>query len=101
MAHRRRNHPSSVNGFKLIGIIVLIFCLVLMVKSHSLVQESRAYARKETLLDQQIADAKKEQKKLEEKEKYMQTDAYIEEIARERLGLANSDEILFKPAEED
>lgn len=101
MTNKRRKNAASSSGFMLIGIIVLIFCLVLMVKSHALMKKSRAFAKREVALEQQIDDAKKEKKKLEEKEAYMQTDEYIQEIARERLGLANPNEILFKPAEDE
>ena len=100
MANHRKKRSASGNGFLLIGMIVVVFCLVLMIKSYGLVQKSRTYARKEAVLEQQIDAANREKKRLEEKEAYMQTDEYIEEIARERLGLANPDEILFKPADE-
>ena len=63
-------------------------------------RKGQTLAQREVVLAQQIEEAKQEQKELEKKEEYMQTDEYIEEIARERLGLANQNEILFKPAED-
>ena len=36
------------------------------------------------------------QKAIEEQAEYQKTDAYIEDLAREKLGLVHEDEIIFK-----
>ena len=38
---------------------------------------------------------------LTERRAYMQTTRYIEEMAREKLGLVYPDEIIFRPIEEE
>ena len=38
-------------------------------------------------------------KELEEKEEYMKTDEYVEDVARSQLGLVYPDEIVIKPKE--
>lgn len=39
-------------------------------------------------------------KELEERKIYVQTKQYIEEVAKEKLGLVMPDEILLKPSED-
>ena len=36
---------------------------------------------------------------IEEMRRYMQTDRYVEEVARDKLGLVYPDEVIFKPEE--
>ena len=50
-------------------------------------------------LQEQLDSAKEDYKKLEEREKYMQTDEYVEDVARSQLGLIYPDEIVVKPEE--
>ncbi len=40
-------------------------------------------------------------KELEEYEEYVKTDEYVEEVAREKLGLVYKDEIIFEPDNDD
>ena len=47
----------------------------------------------------QIEDAQNEHKKLEEKEDYMKTKKYVEDVARNQLGLVYPDEIVIRPEE--
>ena len=47
----------------------------------------------------QIEEAQDEHKKLEEKEEYMKTKKYVEEVARNQLGLVYPDEIVIRPKE--
>ncbi|MBE6013545.1 FtsB family cell division protein [Anaeropeptidivorans aminofermentans] len=49
----------------------------------------------ETSLDEKIEAEKAVQEKLRLEMEYNLTDAYVEKIARERLGLFKSDEIIF------
>ena len=46
-----------------------------------------------------IEEAQDEHKKLEEKEEYMKTKKYVEEVARNQLGLVYPDEIVIRPKE--
>ena len=43
----------------------------------------------------------KEQKAIEEQEKYMQTKKYVEEVAKDKLGLVYPKEKVFKEKEEN
>ena len=42
------------------------------------------------------AELEKEKEEIQKKSDYMKTDRYIEDVAREKFGLAYDDEIIFK-----
>ena len=46
----------------------------------------------------QIKEEKKRAKEVEAYEAYVKTDDYVKEIAEEKLGLVDPNEIIFKPA---
>ena len=48
-------------------------------------------------LEAQLRDEEERTKKLEEYKVYVKTKQFAEEVAKEKLGLVNPDEILLKP----
>lgn len=96
---REKKRDKWGNRMALIGITVVVLSLAVVIglKSKSLKEKDLAYQiREENLLDQK---AKEEERKeeLEERKIYVQTKQYIEEVAKEKLGLVKRDEILLKP----
>lgn len=96
---REKKRDKWGNRMALIGITVVVLSLAVVIglKSKSLKEKDLAYQiREENLLDQK---AKEEERKeeLEERKIYVQTKQYIEEVAKEKLGLVKQDEILLKP----
>ena len=87
---RRSKHKGSM---KIITLIVLVLCGVFGVFTWQNTQKSEQYALVQENLQQQIASI---QKAIEEQAEYQKTDAYIEDLAREKLGLVHEDEIIFK-----
>ena len=82
-----------------IACVVLIFCIVLMynsVKLNERLMEDQAVAES---LQEKIDEQNERKTALEEKEEYMQSEEYYKELAREKLGLAGSDDIIFKKSE--
>ena len=79
----------------LVAMIVLVLVVVVGIGSYGLVQERNALL--EQVAENEAAIQKKEQRaeELEEYEKYTHTRQYYEEVAKERLGLVNADEIIF------
>ena len=82
---RRSKHKGSM---KIITLIVLVLCGVFGVFTWQNTQKSEQYALVQENLQQQIDDEEENQK--------AKTDAYIEDLAREKLGLVHEDEIIFK-----
>ena len=83
--------------FAAITIIVLLLAIVVGVAGYRKKQKNDIYLEKIVELEKQIEKEEQRKEDLVEYGKYVQTDRYIEEIARERLGLIMPDEIVFKP----
>lgn len=102
MARRRiayRKRRQNRFGMVLTGIVVLMLVVVVAVRSNDLKQKQALYAEKEAILEQQIEEEKARSEEIEEYRKYTQTKKYVEEVAKDKLGLVYDGEIIFK--EED
>lgn len=89
---RRQNKLSMC----LVSIVVLMLLVVVFISSIELKQKQATYLEKKNLLEQQIAQEEQRAQELVELRKYTQTKAYIEEVAKDKLGLVHSDEIVFQ-----
>lgn len=83
-------------GMFLVSAVVIMLLVVVSINSYSLRQKQDAYAEREAELDELIAAEEERTIELEEFRKYTQTQAYIEEVAKEKLGLVREGEIVFK-----
>ena len=99
MARKRKKASAiSENKFAIIFVtgVVLSVAIIIGVKVNSIKQE---LAKRESYNQKVIEELESEDersKKLEEQRKYVQTDSYIIEMAREKLGLVFPDEIAIK-----
>ena len=66
-------------------------------KRKGLKKSDLDYQQKEPQLEAQLRDEEERTKKLEEYKVYVKTKQFAEEVAKEKLGLVNPDEILLKP----
>lgn len=93
---RRRKLRTSVG---LVAMAVLPICFVLLYNSRKMSKEIRGYETTISQLNDQI-DAQKEQNiLLTQQEEYINSDEYYKELAREKLGLAHPDDIIFQKSE--
>lgn len=94
IAYRKRNQ----NRFSmfLVSLVVLMIMAAVAVKSVELQRKIDAKAAEVAQLEEQIAEEKQRGQSIEEFGKQVQTKGYIEDVAREKLGLVYEDEILFK-----
>lgn len=83
-------------GMFLVSAVVLMLLVVVTVNSITLRQKQETYLAREAELDAMIEEEELRAAELEEFRKYTQTQAYIEEVAKEKLGLVKEGEILFK-----
>lgn len=95
----RKDERSNRTGLIGIFLIVAALAVVVGVKGKELREKDEMYAQKEAALDMQIAQEESREAELEALSIHVQTKKYIEEVAKEKLGLVNKDEIIFKPAE--
>ena len=70
--------------------------VVVGIKSIELREKKAYYAKREDELALQIEQEEQRAEEIKEYETYTQTKKYIEEVARDKLGLVYEGEILFK-----
>lgn len=95
-ARYKRRRFQNRAGIVWASIVVLILVAVVSIKSIGLVQKSREYKEKEANLTTQIESEMQRSDEIAEFEKYTQTRKYIEETAKDKLGLVYPGEIIFK-----
>lgn len=83
-------------GMFLVSVVVVMMLIVVAFNSIELTAKKEAYQEKEASLEQQIAAEQERTEEIKEFEKYTHTKKYIEEVARDKLGLVYEGEILFK-----
>lgn len=94
---RQKRKRKSKGGVIAISLVVMMLSAVIAYKSVELKAKNEAYIAREQSLEAQIASEEERKAELEEYEKYVQTKKYVEEVAREKLGLVHENEIIFKP----
>ena len=99
--NKRKSRNSWGNRMALIGITVVVMSLgvVTHVGTASLREKEQEYAVKEQNLEKTKAQEEARAAELEEYRTYVQTKQYVEKVAKEKPGLVNEDEILFKAGE--
>lgn len=80
----------------LVTLVVAMVTLVVFVKGIELRQKIDVKVQEGMALDAQIEKEQNRTLEIEELGKEVQTKGYIEDIAREKLGLVYEGEILFK-----
>lgn len=95
----KQRRKSNRSGMAIIACVVLIFCIVLTYSSVRLNERLAEEKAVSESLQEQIDEQNERKAALEEREEYMQSEEYYKELAREKLGLAGSNDIIFKKSE--
>lgn len=92
---RRRvlQHKLSI---LLISGVVLILGITLSVASVSSRAKNRDLKLQEAELEEQLEAEKAKSEEIDELEEYVGTDEYVEDVAKDKLGLVYPNEILFE-----
>ena len=93
---KRRKVGYESLGMLAIALVVLVLLVGLMLKSNDLQERLTGYDAKAATLEQQIEDEQNRTEEIDKLKKYMETDEYAEEVAREKLGLVKDNETVFK-----
>ncbi|MCQ2081416.1 MAG: septum formation initiator family protein [Lachnospiraceae bacterium] len=96
MLPRASKKKQNRTAMFLIGFVVLMLVVVVFIKSTELNQRYSDYIAKEEQLDKEIAAEEERAIQIAEYETYTKTKAYVEEVARNKLGLVYEGEILFR-----
>ena len=96
---KRVKREKWANRMAVLGVTMVVICLAAAVnaKGSTLKKSDLDYQQKEQQLEAQLRDEEERTKKLEEYKVYVKTKQFAEEVAKEKLGLVNPDEILLKP----
>ena len=95
-ARYKRRRFQNTAGMIWASIVVLILVTVVSIKSVSLVKKANEYQAREEALTAQIQEEQERSAEIAEFEKYTHTRKYIEDTARDKLGLVYPDEIVFR-----
>ncbi len=95
-ARYKRRRLENRAGIVWASIVVLILVTVVSIKSIGLLQKAREYQAKEAELTEQIEYETQRSEDIAEFERYTETRKYIEDTAKEKLGLVYPGEIIFK-----
>ncbi|MDE6901447.1 MAG: septum formation initiator family protein [Lachnospiraceae bacterium] len=93
-AYRKRRQNRM--GMLLVTTVVVMMLIVVMVEGIELTEKRETYMAREEVLMQAIEAEQARTEEIKEYEKYTQTKKYVEEIAKNKLGLVYEGEIIFK-----
>ena len=88
-----QKHKRSIVA---ITAVIILLCGMVIVHGIALKKSNDAYKVQEEELQTQIDAEKERSEEINKLKKYVGTDEYIEEVAREKLGLVKENEILFR-----
>ncbi|MBQ6588486.1 MAG: septum formation initiator family protein [Butyrivibrio sp.] len=95
-ARYKRRRFQNAAGIIWASIVVLILVSVVSIKSIGLMKKADEYQTREEALVLQIEQEEQRSSEIAEFEKYTHTRKYIEDTARDKLGLVYPGEIIFK-----
>ena len=87
-----QTHKRSVLA---ISAVIVLLIVVVSVNAMTLRAKEKAYRAQETELEEQLKEEERAAE-IDDLESYVNTDEYVEEVAREKLGLVHENEIIFK-----
>ena len=95
---RKKKKKVGYNSLGMIAIALVVLVLLggLMLERNDLKERLTGYDAKAATLQQQIEDEQTRTEEIDKLKKYMETDEYAEEVAREKLGLVKDNETVFK-----
>lgn len=82
-----------------IGFVAIVLLVGLFMQSQTLSNRLAVYDARAASLEEAIEDEKARTEEIDDLKEYMQTDEYVEEVARDKLGLVKDNEIVFKEEE--
>ena len=94
----RASRRKSKTGLFLVLVVVQVVIVAASIKAVSLHGKSEELSVTERQRESQIESRKTQATELENREKYMQTKKYIEDEAKNKLGLVYPDEIVIRPS---
>lgn len=82
-----------------IAVIVTIMLVGLLVQCQSLRAENAQYEAQKLELEEQLQDEEVRAQEIKELNEYLNSDEYVEKLAREKLGLVYEDDVIYRAVE--
>ena len=92
-AFRRNTHNRM--SMILITIVVIVLTIIVGYRVYNMKIELNENKEKIESLNKEYAEEEKRKEEIAEYQEYTQTDEFVEDVAREKLGLVHDDEIVF------
>lgn len=98
---KKRKKRMNQNGIAMLSITFVVGVLFIAMMTMSLnLQQQISYCKTEMKeVQSQIDEENERTKEIDETKERMDTDEYVAEVAREKLGLVKDNEIVFKEEE--
>ena len=94
-----RRSSKKRGGTLSVAVIVVAFLIVMIFQIVQLKNKETAYAQQTAELNKQLIEETERTDEINALADYMQSDQYIEDMAKSKLGLAYDNEIIFKEKE--
>ena len=91
-----RERKIMKNTMLMILLVVCILFAALFIGGYRLNKKIDSALATKSELEDQIKDEEIRKEEIEELEEYMKTDEYVREVAREKLGLVDEGDIIFR-----
>ena len=101
MRNRRISHNYTWLAGLAVIALMLVICFVVGRSSGKLEDKNSLYDNQIAELNVQIADQNERREELNTRSVYVTTKQFIEEFAREKLGLVYKDELIFRANDND
>lgn len=96
MARQKKGMQSVRKSVLGICVVLVLLITVVSVGSINLHSKNKEYIAQEQELIAQIEEEKARAEEIDELEEYVGTSEYVEQVAKDKLGLVYENEIIFK-----
>ena len=93
---RKRKNQKNRVGKVCVSFTALFLVMILSVQILHLYHKNQTYKAQQEQLQAQLEEQQERAKQLKEKEDYVGSQEYIEDIAKSKLGMTYDNEIVFK-----
>lgn len=99
--NRKKQREIRIKRMEVLGVSLVVLGLFAasMIGSFRLKEKLHSLEQEEQVLLDKIEEQELRAKEIEEYEAYTKTKKYVEDVAKEKLGLSYENEIIFKASE--
>ena len=92
----RKQAIQHLLSMALVSCVIVVLAVTLSVASISLHKKNQKYKAQQAELEKQLQNEEMRAEEIEEFEDYVGTKEYVEDVAKDKLGLVYPNEILFE-----